>query len=228
MYGGTHEFMKHEDDVETTAGPPTRCPLIFHNPLLLSLLEIETIEKNIHTFGGGWTRDGERDRCLAWTIWNSNSRIFKKFKGLVKQRDPISGRLLRVTAGHLVYTNQISNKFFRTRLFLPSREGNFLFEREDGNERSGCGCRKGLWERQWMLFETRIETRRVKLDGDSKDWLHFKRFLRFLTPIKRSWKLIISTCAIYYLVFTRIHWITFIKLRIAIRLRVLREIFVID
>lgn len=174
------------------------------------LLEIETIEKNIHTFGGGWTRDGERDRCLAWTIWNSNSRIFKKFKGLVKQRDPISGRLLRVTAGHLVYTNQISNKFFRTRLFLPSREGNFLFEREDGNERSGCGCRKGLWERQWMLFETRIETRRVKLDGDSKDWLHFKRFLRFLTPIKRSWLLAhVRFIILYSLEYIELHLLNY-------------------
>lgn len=174
------------------------------------LLEIETIEKNIHTFGGGWTRDGERDRCLAWTIWNSNSRIFKKFKGLVKQRDPISGRLLRVTAGHLVYTNQISNKFFRTRLFLPSREGNFLFEREDGNERSGCGCRKGWWERQWMLFETRIETRRVKLDGDSKDWFHFKRFLRFLTPIKRSWLLAhVRFIILYSLEYIELHLLNY-------------------
>lgn len=41
MYGGTHEFMKHEDDVET-AGPT--CPLIFHaNPSPCP--EIETIEK---------------------------------------------------------------------------------------------------------------------------------------------------------------------------------------
>lgn len=87
---GTHEFMKH--DVETAAGPTCPPPPYIPRQPLRDRETIEVVQRR------WWL-----DRCLVGrTIWNSNSRIFKKARP--EQRDPISGRLLPAPPTDISFT----------------------------------------------------------------------------------------------------------------------------
>lgn len=82
--------MKH--DVETAAGPTCPPPPYIPRQPLRDRETIEVVQRR------WWL-----DRCLVGrTIWNSNSRIFKKARP--EQRDPISGRLLPAPPTDISFT----------------------------------------------------------------------------------------------------------------------------